>query len=58
VEAKGEIKIVGSKDEATEMTTNSSNRHPGVMPVEMGEDVGRPSRWNTLRVLDWYAARD
>jgi hypothetical protein len=36
-------------------------RHPGVMPVEMDEDVGRPSRWITLRALrglDWYSARD
>jgi hypothetical protein len=35
--------------------------YPGVMPVEMDEGVGRPSRWNTLRalrVLDWYSARD
>jgi hypothetical protein len=34
-------------------------RYPGLMPVEMGEDEGRPSRWNTLRalrVLDWYSA--
>jgi hypothetical protein len=33
--------------------------YPGVMPVELDEDVGRPSRWITLRalrVLDWYAA--
>lgn len=32
-------------------------RYPGVMPVEMGEEAGRPSRWITLRalrVLDWY----
>jgi hypothetical protein len=31
-------------------------RHPGVMPVEMDEGPGRPSRWNTLRalrVLEW-----
>jgi len=37
------------------------NRHPGVMPVEVDEGVGRPSRWNTLRalrVLDWYSARN
>jgi hypothetical protein len=37
------------------------NRHPGTMAVEMDEDEGRPSRWNTLRalrVLDWYSARD
>ncbi len=34
-------------------------RYPGVMPVEIDEGVGRPSRWNTLRalrVLDWYSA--
>ena len=36
-------------------------RYPGVMPVEIDEGEGRPSRWITLRalrVLDWYAARD
>jgi hypothetical protein len=36
-------------------------RHPGVMPIEMDEGEGRPSRWITLRalrVLDWYSARD
>jgi hypothetical protein len=35
--------------------------HPGVMPVELDEGEGQPSRWNTLRalrVLDWYSARD
>jgi len=26
-------------------------RHPGVMPVELDESEGRPSRWNTLRAL-------
>ena len=34
-------------------------RHPGLMPVELDEGVGRPSRWNTLRalrVLRWYDA--
>ncbi|WKZ34906.1 MAG: hypothetical protein QY332_14910 [Anaerolineales bacterium] len=34
-------------------------RHPGLMPVEMDEGEGKPSRWNTLRalrVLDWYFA--
>jgi hypothetical protein len=34
-------------------------RYPGVMPVEMDEGEGRPSRWITLRalrVLDWYSA--
>jgi hypothetical protein len=33
-------------------------RYPGVMPVEIDEGQGRPSRWNTLRalrVLDWYS---
>ena len=32
-------------------------RYPGVMPVEMDEAVGQPSRWNTLRalrVLNWF----
>jgi hypothetical protein len=31
--------------------------YPGVMPIEMDEGEGRPSRWNTLRalrVLAWY----
>ena len=34
-------------------------RYPGVMPVEMDEGEGRPSRWNTkraLRVLTWHSA--
>lgn len=34
-------------------------RHPGVMPVEVDDGEGRPSRWNTLRalrVLKWYSA--
>jgi hypothetical protein len=33
--------------------------YPGTMAVELGESVGQPSRWNTLRalrVLDWYSA--
>ena len=32
-------------------------RYPGVMPVEVDDGEGRPSRWNTLRalrVLRWY----
>src|ERR671917_2311658 len=32
-------------------------RYPGVMPIELDEGEGRPSRWNTvraLRVLRWY----
>jgi hypothetical protein len=34
-------------------------RYPGMMPVQLDEDEGRPSRWNTLRalrVLNWYSA--
>ncbi len=34
-------------------------RYPGVMPVEIDEGVGRPSRWITLRALRalaWYSA--
>lgn len=33
-------------------------RYPGVMPVELDEAEGQPSRWNTLRalrVLRWHA---
>jgi hypothetical protein len=36
-------------------------RYPGVMPIEINEGEGQPSRWNTLRalrVLDWYSAQD
>jgi hypothetical protein len=36
-------------------------RYRGVMPVETGEEEGRPSRWNTLRalrVLRWYGRAD
>jgi hypothetical protein len=32
-------------------------RYPGVMPVEMDQGEGHPSRWNTLRalrVLNWF----
>jgi hypothetical protein len=32
--------------------------YPGTMPVDLGEEVGQPSRWITLRslrVLDWYS---
>lgn len=34
------------------------HQHRGTMAVELGEDEGQPSRWNTLRalrVLDWYS---
>jgi hypothetical protein len=33
-------------------------RYPGQMPVDLDEEVGQPSRWNTLRalrVLDWFS---
>lgn len=36
-------------------------RYSGVMPVEIDEGEGRPSRWNTLRalrVLRWYEQTD
>lgn len=36
-------------------------RYPGVMPIELDDGEGLPSRWNTLRalrVLAWYSARD
>jgi hypothetical protein len=35
--------------------------YPGAMPVDLGEEVGQPSRWITLRalrVLKWYQARN
>jgi hypothetical protein len=35
-------------------------RYPGLMPVEIDEGEGRPSRWITLRalrVLNWYSAK-
>ena len=37
------------------------NWHPGMMPIEMDEGEGRPSKWITLRalrVLDWYSTRN
>ena len=39
-------------------TWNLRNRHPGKTFFEM-EDVGKPSKWNTLRalrVLKWWGA--
>jgi hypothetical protein len=32
-------------------------RYPGAMPIDLGEEVGGPSRWTTLRalrVVDWH----
>jgi hypothetical protein len=37
------------------------NPHAGTVHFEMEDGAGKPSRWNTLRslrVLDWYTARD
>ena len=34
------------------------HQYPGSMPIDLGEVVGQPSRWITLRalrVLDWYS---
>jgi hypothetical protein len=34
-------------------------QYPGKMPVQIDDEAGRPSRWNTLRalrVLKWYSA--
>jgi hypothetical protein len=54
-------------DEAVDMVVSQQDgsgrwplaaRHPGVMPIEMGEEIGEPSRWITLRalrVLEWYS---
>ena len=36
-------------------------QYPGVIPVQIDEGEGRPSRWNTLRalrVLKWYSAKN
>jgi hypothetical protein len=53
------IALVASKRDA-DGRWPLETRYPGVMPVEIGEDEGSPSRWNTLRalrVLDWYAGQ-
>ncbi|MFN8470294.1 MAG: hypothetical protein U0X20_32365 [Caldilineaceae bacterium] len=37
------------------------NQYSGRMPVDLGEGVGQPSRWNTLRalrVLEWWTRGD
>jgi hypothetical protein len=54
------IKLVASKRDG-DGRWPLETRYPGVMPVEIDEGEGQPSRWNTLRalrVLDWYSARD
>ena len=50
------ISLVESK-RGTDGRWPLENRHPGKMAVELGEEEGQPSRWNTLRalrVLDWW----
>ncbi len=56
----GAIDLVASKRDADGRWLLEI-RHPGVMPVEVDEGEGRPSRWNTLRalrVLRWYGRCD
>jgi hypothetical protein len=50
------IELVASKRDETGRWPLET-RYPGVMPVEIDDGEGRPSRWNTLRalrVLRWY----
>jgi hypothetical protein len=52
------IELVASKRDGDGRWTLET-RHPGVMPVEIDDGEGRPSRWSTLRalrVLNWYSA--
>lgn len=52
------IELVESKRDANDRWLLET-RYPGVMPVEIDEGEGQPSRWNTLhalRVLNWYSA--
>jgi hypothetical protein len=54
------IDLVASKRDA-EGRWPLETQYPGVMPVELDESVGQPSRWNTLRalrVLRWYEQAD
>ena len=53
------IELVESKGDSDGRWTLEV-RYPGVMPDELDEGEGQPSRWitlRTLRVLDWYSAR-
>lgn len=52
------INLVASKRDA-DGRWRLETRYPGVMPLELDDGEGRPSRWNTLRawrVLQWYSA--
>jgi hypothetical protein len=65
---RAEVAPDGRVDEAIDLVASKRDddgrwplevRYPGVMPIEMDESEGRPSRWNTLRalrVLKWYSA--
>jgi hypothetical protein len=44
------IELVASKRDGDELLPLET-RYPGVMPIEMDEGEGQPSRWNTLRAL-------
>jgi hypothetical protein len=51
------IELVASKREA-DGRWPLETQYPGVMPIEMDEGEGQPSRWNTLRalrVLHWFS---
>ena len=50
------IELVASKRDG-DGRWSLETRYPGMMPVEIDDGEGRPSRWNTLRalrVLRWY----
>jgi len=50
------VELVDSK-RGTDGRWLLENVHSGNMPIDLGEEDGQPSRWNTLRalrVLDWY----
>jgi hypothetical protein len=52
------IALVASKRDA-DGRWPLDTRYPGLMPVQMDDGEGQPSRWNTLRarrVLNWYSA--
>ena len=44
------IELVASKRDSDGLWPLET-RYPGVMPIEMDEGEGQPSRWNTLRAL-------
>lgn len=53
------IELVASKQDRDGVWPLDT-RYPGTMPDGLGEAVGRPSRWNTLRalrVLQWFRRR-